>query len=100
MIKVLSLTANAVSLIREITVRTGLPTETGIRIATSPAAGNGVPALEIAIADEPEPSDEVVESDGARVFLDPDASLVLNDKRLDATVQEGRAHFIIAGDQE
>lgn len=96
----LALTAKAVLLIREITVQTDLPTETGIRIATSPAAGNGVPTLEFEIADEPEPSDQVVETDGARVFLDPDASMVLDDKWLDVTVKEGRAHFLIAGHQE
>lgn len=95
----LALTTKAVLLIREITVQEGQPTETGIRIATSSAAGNGVPKLEIEIADEPKPADQVVETDGARVFLDPDASMVLDDKWLDATVKEGRAHFLIAGSQ-
>lgn len=92
----LSLTANAVLVIREIAVQTGT-TDTGIRIATSPAAGNGAPKLEIEITDGPKSADQVVEADGARVFLDPDASTALDDKWLDATVQEGRAHFVIAG---
>lgn len=96
----LSLTAKAALLIREITVRTGLSAKTGVRIATSPPAGNGVPKLEMKIAEEPGPSDQVVETDGARVFLDPDASTTLDDKWLDATVQEGRAHFLIAGREE
>lgn len=95
----LTLTADAVSAIRQITVRTGRSAGSGIRIWTSITEGNGVPALKIDIAEEPAPSDEIVEAEGARVFLDPDASTALSDKQLDATVREGRARFLIAGSQ-
>lgn len=93
----LALTAKAALAIREITDQTGLPAETGLRISASASKGNGVPGLDIQVAEEPEPFDQVVEADGARVFLDPDASTVLADKWLDATVQQGRARFLITG---
>lgn len=92
----LTLTTRAVLAIREITVESGRHAGTGLRIATSPAAGNGVPGLEIAIAEQPEPSDQIVETGGARVFLDPGASATLDDKRLDATEREGQTRFLIA----
>ncbi|HEX6196129.1 MAG TPA: hypothetical protein VFZ37_09465 [Jiangellaceae bacterium] len=96
----LALTAEAVLVIREITVQTSRPADTGIRISTTAAQGNGVPALDVQLAEQPEPLDQVVETDGARVFLDPDASVVLADKWLDATVHDGRAQFLIAEDHE
>jgi hypothetical protein len=36
----------------------------------------------------PNKADQIVEDQGARVFLEPDAALMLDDKVLDATVDE------------
>lgn len=90
----LTLTGDAASAIRDITTQPGLPEDTGIRIASS-ASNDGGPAFEIAVASAPQPADQVVEADGARVFLDPDASAALSDKALDAEVSEGTIRFRI-----
>jgi iron-sulfur cluster assembly protein len=90
----LTLTTGAVTAIREITHQPGLPEETGVRIAAT-AVGNGNPAFEIAVAATPEPADDVVESEGARVFLDPEASAAFEDKALDAEIGEGQIKFRI-----
>lgn len=90
----LTLTGNAVSAIREITSRPGLPDDTGLRIASTAVSDSG-PAFEIAVSAAPAPSDAVIEDDGARVFLDRDASVALDDKALDVEVGEGLIRFRI-----
>ncbi|MFW6091432.1 MAG: Fe-S cluster assembly protein HesB [Actinomycetota bacterium] len=92
----LTLTAGAVSVIREITGQPGLSEATGVRIASAIPTGNGMPSFEIGIADAPEPADQVVETGGVRVFLDPEASDAFRDKALDAEVNEGEVRFLIA----
>ncbi|HEX6235230.1 MAG TPA: hypothetical protein VFZ63_19030 [Jiangellaceae bacterium] len=90
----LTLTTGAVAAIREITQQPGLPEDTGIRIAST-APSNGSPAFEIGVAAEPEPTDDVVESEGARVFLDPEASVAFEDKSLDADIDQDQIRFRI-----
>ena len=94
----LTLTGKAASTIREITSRPGLPDDTGLRIA-SPATSDGGPAFEIAVSAAPAPSDSVIEEEGARVFLDPEASAALDDKALDVEVGGGLIRFQIKEQQ-
>lgn len=94
----LTLTGSAVSAIRDITSQPGLPDDTGVRIASA-ASDDGAPAFEIAVSAAPAPSDAVIEEEGARVFLDPEASAALDDKALDAEVGEGVVRFRI-GEQQ
>ena len=64
--------------------------EGGLRI-TAAGNGNGDSALEFDVAPAPEDGDEVVDEDGAKVFLDEAAAAVLADKLLD--VEEHGDHF-------
>lgn len=91
----LTLTTGAVAAIREITHQPGLPEDTGVRIAATAAGNGGGSAFEIAVASTPEPADDVVEAEGARVFLDPEASAAFDDKALDAEIDEGQIRFRI-----
>ena len=52
--------------------------------------------LELSIAALPAEDDEVIEEQGARVFLDPQAASLLDDKILDANVEQNRIAFTIA----
>lgn len=90
----LVLTDNATSVIRALADRPELPDASGLRIAsTQEDAG----ALTITTVGTPEAGDQVLEDEGARVFLEPSAALVLEDKILDATVnEEGRVQFLLA----
>jgi iron-sulfur cluster assembly protein len=46
---------------------------------------------------EPQPGDQTVQSEGAVVYLDPPASVQLDDQVLDASVDEaGRVQFALA----
>lgn len=92
---VLTLTDNASNIVKTITEQqTGSPTA-GLRISSG--AGAGPAAFEITTAAAPEPGDQVVEKDGATIFLDGPASQELDDKVLDAGVdQSGDVKFSLA----
>lgn len=86
----LTLTGQAVDAIRSLTTQEGLPADTGLRIA--PQAG-GAGSLALSITEGPEMGDEVIEEEGVRVYVQPDAAAVLNDKSLDAEVSEEGVSF-------
>lgn len=85
----LTLTDNASTIISDIA--TQMPDTSGLRIAS----GEG-DAFEVTAAAAPEPGDQVVEQGGATVFLNEAASLQLDDKILDAAVdQTGNVQFAL-----
>jgi Fe-S cluster assembly iron-binding protein IscA len=64
----------------------------GIRIA--PGAGvEDASALQLTVAPSPDTGDAVIESDGGPVFVDEAASTYLDDKVLDANVDQGQVQF-------
>jgi iron-sulfur cluster assembly protein len=66
----------------------------GLRISTGPATGNGSgPALVLDLAPEPETEDEVIDAEGAQVFVDPAAAPTLDDKLLDARLEGDQVQF-------
>jgi len=83
---VLTLTENASNIVRTITEQQTGTTAAGLRISTD--AGVGPAAFAITTAAEPEPGDQVVEKDGATIFLDGPASEQLDDKVLDAGIDQ------------
>ncbi|MDT9592375.1 Fe-S cluster assembly protein HesB [Nocardioides zeae] len=83
----LTLTENARTIVKDIA--DSRPDVAGIRIAREDAAATAEPAFALSIADAPEAGDQVVESDGAVVYLDTGAAAELDDKVLDAAVDEG-----------
>jgi iron-sulfur cluster assembly protein len=83
---VLTLTENASAVIKTINESQEQPDGSGLRIVQQ---GDGEQAeLALATATSPEPGDQVVEEEGARVFLDGTAAETLDDKVLDAQVDE------------
>lgn len=88
----LTLTDNAQSVITGIVDGAQAPQTGGIRISQD-AEGAG---LSVTVANAPEADDQVVEAAGAKVFLDPDAAIALDDKVLDASAQpDGRVDFAV-----
>jgi iron-sulfur cluster assembly protein len=82
---VLTLTDNATTEIRNMIDQPAVPEGCGLRIANDPANGG----LTLTIAATPAAGDQVLDSAGARVFLDEEAATVLDDKALDATKDDG-----------
>lgn len=89
----LTLTENASTIVRDITAQPAYADTTGLRIST-----DGDPsAFTITPAGGAEPDDVVVEQSGATVYLDEGAAEVLDDKILDAAVDDqGRVEFALA----
>jgi iron-sulfur cluster assembly protein len=84
----LALTADACQAIEGILQQS--ETATGIRIAPNQEDGSSG-QLQMSVADAPSATDEVIESEGAQVFVEESASPFLDDKVLDASITEDRA---------
>jgi iron-sulfur cluster assembly protein len=52
--------------------------------------------LQVSVVPLPAEDDEVIEEQGARVFLEPEAASLLEDKVLDASVEQNQVAFTIA----
>lgn len=88
----LTMSDSAATEIRNLVAQPEVPDEGGVRIASSPDG-----ALTLALAGGPVSGDAVVENEGARVFLDPAADELLDDKRLDAGLDpHGQVQFSLA----
>jgi iron-sulfur cluster assembly protein len=91
----LTLTDNASTIVKEISDQ--IPDAAGLRI-TSESADQ--PSFEVEPAAAAEPGDAVVEQDGATIYLDEASSQQLDDKILDAQVdQSGGVQFGLAPQQ-
>jgi iron-sulfur cluster assembly protein len=93
----LTLTPIASEAIRQLTAQTDDPESSGVRISSGPQTSEGT-ALELSLVEQPEPTDEKVDDDGATVYLEPHVAGFLEDKVLDAQVDSGRVMFLVRDD--
>jgi Fe-S cluster assembly iron-binding protein IscA len=90
----LVLTDAAAEAVKSLTPAT--PEGSGLRIASSGPEPESPGALELSAAPGPDANDQVVEAAGAHVYLEPQAAAFLDDKVLDAQIDnEGQAHFTV-----
>ncbi|MGW5557306.1 adhesin [Micromonospora sp. NPDC003944] len=80
----LTMTDNAVLVIRDLANQQDVAQEGGVRIAADTEAGS----LTVELVPEPVQGDRVVDNQGARIFLDEDAAELLGDASVDATVDD------------
>jgi len=91
----LILTERATDVIRSIAERPEYPDSAGLRIAAT--AEGQQRRLSAMPAENPETGDQVIENEGARVFLDADAATRLDDQVLDAVIDnQNRVEFVLA----
>lgn len=89
----LTLTENASTIVRDISTQPGLPETAGLRITSEEGPE---PTFAVSAAEQALPGDQVVEQDGATVYLDETAAQVLDDKVLDAAVDpSGKVQFAL-----
>jgi iron-sulfur cluster assembly protein len=89
----LTLTENASTIVKTLTGQAAETEDAGLRISSSNPQNT---AFAAAVAPIPEPADQVVEVSGARLFLEQGAAVALDDKVLDAQVDEtGAVSFAI-----
>ena len=89
----LTLTENASTVVKTIVDQSTEQDHAGLRISQDAPDS---PALHVIATEAPQPGDQVLEEDGARVFLEETAAATLDDKVLDAQVdEEGTARFAL-----
>ncbi len=94
----LTLTPDATEAIERILEAPSVPEGAGIRITpAAPTADAPIGrALQVTVAEQPDESDEVIEEEGARVFVEDTVTEYLADKELDARVVDERVGFTVA----
>ena len=93
----LVLTEAAAEAVKSVTSNPQVPEGAGLRIAPSAPDSGSNADFQLTAALVPAEDDQVIEAAGARVFLEPQAAAYLEDKVLDAQVDEqGEAHFSLA----
>jgi iron-sulfur cluster assembly protein len=92
----LVLTESAAEAVKALTANPPLAAGSGLRIASNAPEPEAPGALEVSAAAGPSENDVVIEAAGAHVYLEPKAAAFLEDKVLDAQVdQDGQAHFSV-----
>ena len=92
----LTLTDRAAATIRTLTSQPGIPADTGLRMSLQDSEA-GTLALSL---DSPQPDDAIIEDGGARVFVQRDAADIVEDRELDAELDDqGRASFMLSSHQ-
>ena len=90
----LTLTKNATSVVKSLTER---PNTNGLRIAEHRDHSRG---FAVTAVNGPEEADQVVEQDGATVYLDPEAATQLDNQVLDADMDsDGHLQFALTVQQ-
>lgn len=91
------MTHNAVDVVKRIVEQNvAVDADAGLRISQDGADGM---SFGVAPAEMPEPGDQVLEEGGARIFLDEVAAVSLEDKVLDARVDDDGAVEFAIGSQ-
>jgi iron-sulfur cluster assembly protein len=91
----LTLTPSAEEAVRQIVAGAPIDDDTGgLRIAPGEPTPEGVP-LEISLVDVPEPDDQDAGAANAHVYVDPRAAEALDDKLLDAQLENGSVGFAL-----
>ena len=92
----LTLTTNAAEAVKTIAEASPqLPNESGLRIQAQPTE-EGQVTFGLTMVESPDLDDQVIEEAGARVFVEPEAAAILEDKILDATVAGDRVQFTLS----
>jgi iron-sulfur cluster assembly protein len=91
----LALTDSAVQAVKHIVSSSEKVSETGGLRLVAERAGTQA-NFHLDVVSLPAEDDEVIEEQGARVFLEPEAASLLDDKVLDANVAQNQVAFTIA----
>jgi iron-sulfur cluster assembly protein len=94
----LTLTLDATDAIEGILNAPGIPEGAGIRIAAAAPTSSAAAAseLQVTVAAEPDDSDQLIEVEGARVFVEDTVADALEDKQLDTDIVDERVRFSLA----
>ena len=91
----LAITSNAAEAIRRIIAEAGYDETAGLRVGLNRVTDEKV-SLQLLAAQEPAKGDHVIDYEGVRLFIDPQAYTTLDDRILDARVSEQGIGFSMA----
>jgi iron-sulfur cluster assembly protein len=95
----LALTENAVEAVKTLVdAAHGAVDSSGLRMVVEPVGLRT--NLQLSVVPLPAEDDQVIEEHGARVFLEPEAAALLDDKVLDASVEHDQVAFTLADQSE
>ena len=95
----LALTDSAVEAVKSIVSSSDEASETGGLRMVAERAGTQA-NFQLSVVPLPAEDDEVIDEQGARVFLEPEAASLLDEKVLDASVEQDQVAFTIADQVE
>ncbi len=90
----LTLTDQAQTAVRTLTLDPEAPANAGLRITP------GNEGLELMLVAEPVPGDALIDDGGARVFVEPQTAQLLEEATLDAQIDDGKVNFFLASLRE
>jgi iron-sulfur cluster assembly protein len=91
----LALSERAVVAINGIMSNPEIPEGAGLRVSPQMTGESEAVTLELSVVEAPVGGDQVVEDQGAQVFVDERVSPMLEDKTLDATTEGEQVQFTI-----
>ena len=94
----LTITDSAAEAVRQITAGSGLEPDGGLRISAGEPTPEGTP-LELTVTNHAERTDETIEEDGAKVYLEEMVAPALDDKVLDAEIEGDQVRFALRESQ-
>jgi Fe-S cluster assembly iron-binding protein IscA len=98
----LSITSTAAEVIKDLMVAS--PDAMGVRLAAksglSPNGTQPSALIQIELAPEPGETEEIIEEQGAQVFVEPGLAAYLEDKVLDVEIDGEQAAFIVTEQEE
>jgi iron-sulfur cluster assembly protein len=94
----LALTDSAVEAVKGIVSSAEVPETGGLRMVAEQAGTRA--NFQLSVVRLPAEDDQVIDEQGARVFLEPEAASLLDDKVLDADVEQNQVAFTIADQLE
>ena len=95
----LALTEGAVDAVKRLVESSDETTDSsGLRMVAEPVGLRM--NLQLSVVPLPAEDDQIIEEQGARIFLEPEAAALLDDKVLDASVEQGQVAFTLADQGE
>jgi iron-sulfur cluster assembly protein len=95
----LALTEGAVDAVKRLVESSDETTDSsGLRMVAEPVGLRT--NLQLSVVPLPAEDDQIIEEQGARIFLEPEAAALLDGKVLDASVEQGQVAFTLADQGE
>lgn len=91
----LTVASSAASAITALVAANDLPDDAGLRLSAAESANSEGVNVTLTLTQGPGPDDQVIDQDGAHVFVDPDVADVLDEHTLQATAMDDRVAFAL-----